>query len=300
MRLASAGRTAIVCLVLMVTTLVAASAVWAVPPFPHTFYGTVRVGGENVPTGTSVTAWWERDPGEWAQCGSALTQMQGGSSVYAVTVIGDDPETATQEGPLEDAELRFRVGEEWAEERGIWHEEGTTELALTSHGGVPTSTPTMTPTRTSTPTPTSTATVPGTVVPTASATVTATPSPTDLPVRGIGGVVWNDADADRWRDVGEPGLAGAVVALFESQDVEVGRRTTQADGHYLFNDLPAGRYVLVAQAPAGYELTTAGTAKLDLVGYETISVDFGALLVATLTPTPGGPVSDVFLPCVWK
>jgi hypothetical protein len=29
-------------------------------------------------------------------------------------------------------------------------------------------------------------------------------------------------------------------------------------------------------------------------------VDFGALLVATLTPTPGGPAYRVWLPCVWK
>ena len=209
-----------------------------------------------------------------------------------------------QEGPVEDDGLRFKVGDEWAVETGTWREGDATELALTYQGGVPTNTPTMTPTSTRTPTsvptPTSTATPVGTPVATATATLTPSPSPTSKPTRAIGGLVWEDFDADGQPESGEPPLPGAVVRLLNGQGAEVGQRTTLADGLYLFDDLPAGQYSVTALAPAGYQLTTPASAVVYLTGYETVPVHFGALLVATLTPTPGDPIYRVWLPCVWK
>ena len=306
MRKGSRGRTAIVCVGLIVIALATASPVSAIPPRPHTFFGTVKAGGQNVSAGIPVTVWWEKNPGDWAQCGTGSTEMQEGTSVYSVTVLGDDAETVIQEGPVEDEGVRFKVGDEWAVESGTWREGDATELALNYQGGVPTNTPTMTPTPTSTltptgaPTPTSTATPDGTPVVTATATATASPSPTSKPVRAIGGVVWEDVDADGKPEAGEPPLPGAVVRLLNGQGAEVGQRTTPADGIYLFNDLPAGQYSVTAQMPAGYQLTTPATAVVYLTGYGTVPVDFGALLVATLTPTPGGQAYRVLLPCVWK
>ncbi|MGC8786195.1 MAG: DNRLRE domain-containing protein, partial [Anaerolineae bacterium] len=62
---------------------------------------------------------------------------------------------------------------------------------------LPTSTPTRTATPTNTPTP----------------TVTLTPTP--IPGR-IEGMVWNDWNGNGVRDIGEPGLAGAVVRLYDA------------------------------------------------------------------------------------
>ncbi|MBU5421751.1 hypothetical protein KQI48_03630 [Cellulomonas hominis] len=119
----------------------------------------------------------------------------------------------------------------------------------------------------------------------------------------VGDLVWLDTDRDGVQDPGEPGIPGVVLRLTSPDGTEVvdvhGRPvrpvTTDADGRYLFGDLPPGRYVVtidrVASADAlreyaptldgagddpGLDSSTWTVASADLVGgQEDRTLDFG-------------------------
>jgi uncharacterized repeat protein (TIGR01451 family) len=82
----------------------------------------------------------------------------------------------------------------------------------------------------------------------------------------IGNRVWDDSDGianNGIQDAGETGLVGVVVTLYRLVDQgggafttnEVGSTVTDADGAYLFSDLPPGDYVLRITPPSGYALS---------------------------------------------
>ncbi|QGJ72276.1 Hypothetical protein PBC10988_39940 [Planctomycetales bacterium 10988] len=77
----------------------------------------------------------------------------------------------------------------------------------------------------------------------------------------IEGVVYHDRDNDGFQDVGEEGIAGAEVQLFDQQGNLVATTFTNAQGEYLFDDLHFGSYSLQEIQPAGYldGLDTAGS-----------------------------------------
>lgn len=59
----------------------------------------------------------------------------------------------------------------------------------------------------------------------------------------LGDRVWQDFDLDGVQDGGEPGLGGVRVELYPAgSDTLLAATTTDADGHYLFDLLPAGDY----------------------------------------------------------
>ena len=71
------------------------------------------------------------------------------------------------------------------------------------------------------------------------------------PVYRLGNLVWEDADNDGVAETGEPGIAGVEVVLYldsdevpgpSAGDIKVASQVTDADGHYLFEDLEAGNY----------------------------------------------------------
>ncbi|MBC7260842.1 MAG: DNRLRE domain-containing protein [Chloroflexi bacterium] len=135
--------------------------------------------------------------------------------------------------------------------------------------------PTPTPTRTATPTNTPTPTV--------------TLTPTLIPGR-IEGMVWNDWNGNGVRDSGEPGLAGAVVRLYDAAhpDPEPPIRdpvVTGEDGAFYFADLPPGSYLLTMVSPANYIPTTLERIGVLIVSGRTVRVNFGAWIPATATPT---------------
>ena len=68
---------------------------------------------------------------------------------------------------------------------------------------------------------------------------TATPSPTG----SIGDVVWIDQDGDGVQDPAELGLSGIELSL-ERPDGTIITTTTNASGHYIFDQLPAGTYTV--------------------------------------------------------
>ncbi|MGQ9493537.1 MAG: DNRLRE domain-containing protein [Anaerolineae bacterium] len=136
---------------------------------------------------------------------------------------------------------------------------------------LPTPTPTHTATPTNTPTP----------------TVTLTPTP--VPGR-IEGVVWNDWNGNGIKDAGEPGLAGAVVRVYDAAhpDPEPPIRdpiVTAGDGAFSFGELPPNSYLVVVAAPPNYILTTTERANVLVSSGVTVQVNFGAWILATPTPT---------------
>lgn len=136
--------------------LACATVVYAAPPPPHLFYGTVKLSGQNVPDGTWVFA-YVMDGDTRVMCGHTQTFTYLEDSVYALNVKGDDPETPEKDGAHPGDTVYFLIGEEpnqvLANETGIWHSTDSTNLNLTG-----TAIPTPTPTATYTPTPVATAT----------------------------------------------------------------------------------------------------------------------------------------------
>jgi len=60
----------------------------------------------------------------------------------------------------------------------------------------------------------------------------------------IGNFIWEDKDADGIQDIGEPGINGVVVNLYDSNDNFISTATTGGDGFYSFTDLEPGSYYL--------------------------------------------------------
>ena len=57
----------------------------------------------------------------------------------------------------------------------------------------------------------------------------------------IGDFVWHDADRDGIQDVGEPGIANVTLDLYRN-GVKFASTVTDADGGYIFKELPPGDY----------------------------------------------------------
>jgi hypothetical protein len=92
----------------------------------------------------------------------------------------------------------------------------------------------------------------------APATTLPAPTTTVKPVvklYAIGDRVWIDANHNGRQDVGEAGLANVTVTL-RASDGATQTTTTDENGRYLFDSLPAGSYTLVFTAPNGFRWTT--------------------------------------------
>ncbi|MEM9587909.1 MAG: SdrD B-like domain-containing protein, partial [Planctomycetota bacterium] len=74
----------------------------------------------------------------------------------------------------------------------------------------------------------------------------------ERPPAEIAGRVFADRDGDCIVDEGEPGIAGVLVELFDTDGNLVGSTETDASGRYRFSDLPAGNYMVRETQPAGY------------------------------------------------
>jgi len=75
----------------------------------------------------------------------------------------------------------------------------------------------------------------------------------------IGGVKFEDLNANGVRDPGEPALAGVTVSLFPGTPAAPGVSrsvVTDANGNFLFTNVTPGPYFLVETTPAGFTQTT--------------------------------------------
>jgi SdrD B-like domain/Secretion system C-terminal sorting domain len=110
----------------------------------------------------------------------------------------------------------------------------------------------------------------------------------------IGDKVWFDANGDGVNNGGaaEPGVAGVTVTLYDAATGNVvAVTTTDANGNYLFNNLPSNtNYQVGFSAPAGTVLTTGGT--LDLNNASTNS-DPNPTTGLTSTINSGAPGTQI-------
>ncbi|MBC7884077.1 MAG: T9SS type A sorting domain-containing protein, partial [Saprospiraceae bacterium] len=83
--------------------------------------------------------------------------------------------------------------------------------------------------------------------------------PTLIEVLGeIGDFVWRDLNANGIQDVGEPGLAGVTVELYDCDDTFIKSVTTGANGLYSLNNILRGFYKLkfnISALPPGFGFT---------------------------------------------
>jgi len=58
----------------------------------------------------------------------------------------------------------------------------------------------------------------------------------------LGNLVWVEADDDGIAEPGEPGIDGLLIQLLDDTGIVIAETITDLDGHYLFDELPAGDY----------------------------------------------------------
>ena len=72
-----------------------------------------------------------------------------------------------------------------------------------------------------------------------------------VPLVSIGDFVWRDNNGDGVQDAGEPGIPGITVNLYNDHAL-VATQQTDANGNYLFDLLPPGKYLIEVIAPPNY------------------------------------------------
>lgn len=166
----------------------------AATPLPASFYGTVKINGENVPEGTIIRAIIN---GQVVATTQAILFQ--GQTVYDIEVPADDPNTAIVDGGRDGDVIRFMLAGFMVRKTATWQSGTDTEfnLSLTANATLPPPQPTDTPPPTQTavtlptPTPTNTPTQPLISQPTQTpitdpgpaltATLPSTPTTSDLP-----------------------------------------------------------------------------------------------------------------------
>lgn len=88
----------------------------------------------------------------------------------------------------------------------------------------------------------------------------------DLP--SASGHVWNDANGNDYQEVGEGGIHGVMIDLFECTDKNWIKGTrTAADGSYHFNEIQPGNYYLKISPPVGYHLSDTSWIHSDFIPF---------------------------------
>jgi len=124
----------------------------------------------------------------------------------------------------------------------------------------------------------------------------------------IGDFVWEDVDGNGIQDVGETGIQGVTVKLYDSGDNLVATTTTSADGSYGFTNLNPGDYYLELIPPTGYIFTLKDQG-LDDIRDSDVDPSTGKTIVFTLGSgmydrtwdvglykTPPAPIGGVWIP----
>jgi hypothetical protein len=78
---------------------------------------------------------------------------------------------------------------------------------------------------------------------------------------GLGNYVWHDVNEDGLQDAAEPGIAGVLVTLYESDGITVvATASTDGSGAYSFTNLPAGTFIV------GFSDLPEGSTRTQIVG----------------------------------
>ena len=71
-------------------------------------------------------------------------------------------------------------------------------------------------------------------------------------INSLSGFVYVDSNNNGTKDAGEPPIAGAIVTLYDNLGNALGTNTTDANGHYFFENLPNGTYTLRETQPINF------------------------------------------------
>ena len=131
---------------------------------------------------------------------------------------------------------------------------------------------------TSTPTQVPVDETPIVATPLPSAGETATPPVTGTgQIRGL--VYWDQNDNNRW-DEGEPVLAGALISAYVLPAMDrAGDTMSDANGVFIFDNLPTGRYSLFQTAPIGFQVSP-------LESMVTVTVEAGQVVEVAFRNAP--------------
>ncbi len=100
----------------------------------------------------------------------------------------------------------------------------------------------------------------------------------------IGDKVWHDKNEDWEQNQTEEGLANVRVELYSVLGQEVDNVTTDAQGNYLFTNIPEGEYRVKVVPNAGMHLVTSNNRELWLESNRS-DIDFGLLVEKNVTIT---------------
>lgn len=109
------------------------------------------------------------------------------------------------------------------------------------------------------------------------------------PIGVLGDTLWIDQDNDGERDASEFGIAYITVSLY-TNDVLVATNVTDADGHYLFDNLPDATYEVVVSTndvdfPPGLTLTYDPDGALNSVGSNLVMSNGHLVVIGSMTCT---------------
>jgi hypothetical protein len=109
----------------------------------------------------------------------------------------------------------------------------------------------------------------------------------------IGGLVWEDLDANGVQDPGEVGIGDVTVRLFNGAGIEVRSTVTDADGAYVFTGLTPGAYHVEVDIPDDRVASPQDQGTDDAMDSD-IDVD-GVMASTTLDPGEDDPGWDAGL-----
>jgi hypothetical protein len=112
------------------------------------------------------------------------------------------------------------------------------------------------------------------------------------PIPGsIGGLKFQDTNANGARDPGEPPLAGVTIRLTPSAGGSAQTTVTAADGSFLFTSLSAGTYLLSENVPFGFTQTVPASGGITVVlpangsSVSNVFGNFNGILTGTISGT---------------
>lgn len=97
-------------------------------------------------------------------------------------------------------------------------------------------------------------------------TGTATVAPQTLPCTFVTGLIYNDLNANRVLDSGEPGINGASIQLQTTSGNVLSFAVTDTKGAYQLLNLPFGSYRILVAASPGFNPTTPTVLPINLSG----------------------------------
>ncbi len=111
----------------------------------------------------------------------------------------------------------------------------------------------------------------------------------------LGDRLWDDRNKNGIQDLGEPGIGGARVTLYDAAGNEIASTTTDSSGLYQFSNLPPGRYSVGFERPRGGYVFTGQFQGANTGADSDVDVNSGRTPLITLVSGENNPTIDAGL-----